>query len=185
MDRSHGPRRKRCDVVSFVFSSSTFRPTLQGAAIASSLSLGLSYCVCTATNSLCNACLGAHTGTGRKRSVLLLTIALACSLWFQYDVGPAIVHKGGGWVGTLVSQVAYNQWYDACEQYAPDDALITACARNAGVFRPLFLAAFLFTLFALATKAQPSFNREAWPAKLMVRTLLRPRSTQRSGPIAD
>jgi len=61
-----------------------------GAAISSALTMGMTWCFCTAAGSLCQACFGstAEGTTGRKRSVLLLTIATALSLWFQYSVGP-------------------------------------------------------------------------------------------------
>jgi hypothetical protein len=57
------------------------------------ISLAAVYCCCTAGASLCNSCFGtvAPGTTGRKRSVLLLGLAIAVALWFQYNVGPGIV----------------------------------------------------------------------------------------------
>jgi len=71
----------------------------QGAAISQAVTLGVSYCCCTVSGSLCNACLGstAEGTTGRKRSVLLLSLATSIALWFQYAVGPAIVSQEG-WI---------------------------------------------------------------------------------------
>lgn len=143
--------------------------SLQG----STLSLAATYCACTSIGSLCNSCLGSTAAgtTGRKRSVLLLTWAVAIALWFQYQVGPSIV-LGTGWIwntykaipgsGKLVS----NAWKAGCEQY--EDDLLGQCAGNAGVYRPMFLAFFFFLFSALATVAQPHLNREAWPAKYAV-----------------
>jgi hypothetical protein len=149
----------------------------QGAAIGSALSMGLSYCVCNAANSFCHAALGTTEAgtTGRRRSVLLLTIAIALSLWFKYDVSNVIVkaEKGGqhhffgsGW--WYIPYVA-KAWRAPCERYGDNDDLVVACAHNAGAYRPLAIATLFFTCMAIASHARPRFNREAWPAKMMVR----------------
>lgn len=142
------------------------------------------YCVCSAGSSLCQACFGttAIGTTGRKRSVLLLALAIATALWFQYDVGPGIVSQTG-WVWKVyraipgTGKIIYNAWYESCSQYddASDEdpeesetttsALLQKCAGNAGVYRPTFLAAFYFGANAIATKIVPGMNKEAWPAK--------------------
>jgi len=132
------------------------------------LSLAATYCVCSAGASLCQSCFGttAPGTTGRKRGVLLLSIAIILALWFQYNVGPAIVTKSG-WVWKIpgISKWVYNAWYDSCQQYQDDPALLQQCAGNAGVMRPTFLAAFYFFANAVATKIVPALNKEAWPAK--------------------
>jgi len=145
---------------------------LQGAAISSSITLGLSYCCCTAAGSLCNACLGstAEGTTGRKRSVLLLSLAIALALWFQYAVGPAIVSQKG-WIWSTyrwmpgVGKIVYHAWFDGCSQYENDKAMLEICAGNAGVFRPMAIVTWFFAISAVATKVQPSLNRQVWPAK--------------------
>lgn len=55
------------------------------------------YCCCSAGASLCNSCFGtvAVGTTGRKRSVLLLAMVIASSLWFQYVLGPSIILQTG------------------------------------------------------------------------------------------
>jgi serine incorporator 1/3 len=122
---------------------------------------------------LCNACLGG-TGegtTGRKRAVLLLTIAITFALWFQYNVGPGIVQETG-WVWKTyraipgTGKLVYKAWKNGCDQYQGD--LLSQCAGNAGVYRPMFLATLFFIFSAMATHLQPHLNREAWPAKYAV-----------------
>jgi hypothetical protein len=146
-----------------------------GAAISSTLSMGLTYCCCTAAGSVCNACLGGQGPgtTGRKRSVLLLTIAIALALWFQYAVGPAIVSQSG-WIWSTyrwipgVGKMVFGAWKDGCtntEDNASDVALLHQCAGNAGVYRPTIVAALFFATFAVATKVTPSLNTAVWPAK--------------------
>jgi hypothetical protein len=135
----------------------------------------LTYTCCSATNSLCNACLGStsENSTGRKRSVLLLTLAVAIALWFQYDVGPAIVTKSGWfwkafqWIPGF-GKMLYHAWYDSCEVYKDNDALLQQCAGNAGVYRPTFVASLFFAVLAIVTKVEPYLNKEVWPAKYVV-----------------
>lgn len=147
-----------------------------GAAISSAFTMGVTWCLCTAAGSLCQACFGntAEGTTGRKRSVLLLTIATALSLWFQYSVGPAIVTRSGFlWkMYSLIpgmGSIMYKAWHDSCaEEYdsAENDAdLLKQCAGKAGVMRPMAVAALFFAIQAVVTKVQPGLNREAWPAK--------------------
>lgn len=144
--------------------------------------MGLSYCCCTAAGSLCNACLGstAEGTTGRKRSVLLLTMAVVLALWFQYAVGPAIVSQSG-WIwqsyrylpGT--GKMVYRAWHDGCAEYANNNdqlAMLKQCAGNAGVFRPMAVTTIFFAVMAVASKVKPNLNREVWPAKYGVRTSL-------------
>jgi serine incorporator 1/3 len=134
--------------------------------------MGLTYCCCTSLGKLVDSCLGSTAAgtTGRKRSVLLLTIAIALSLWFQYSVGPGIVSKSG-WIWQTyrfipgMGKMVYHAWYDSCETYKADEHLVKQCAGFGGVYRPMFVATLFFILSAVATKVQPSLNREAWPAK--------------------
>lgn len=138
------------------------------------LSLAAVYCCCSAGSSLCNSCFGTvQVGTtGRKRSVLLLAMVIATSLWFQYSVGPSIVNQSG-WIWKTyrfipyAGKLIYSAWYDSCQAQYPDANMevIEQCAGNAGVYRSTFLSTFYFLMNAVATKFVPSLNREAWPAK--------------------
>lgn len=104
--------------------------------------------------------------------MLLLSLAIATALWFQYSVGPSIVTQKG-WVWKTYraipgsGKLVYNAWFDDCAKYDDEDDhdLLAQCAGNAGVFRPTFLAAFYFLANAIATKIVPALNKEAWPAK--------------------
>lgn len=103
---------------------------------------------------------------------------MALALWFQYSVGPAIVSKSGWiwstyrWIPGLGTRV-YHAWHDSCAQFDTskkndDTALLHQCAGNAGVYRVTATAAVFFAAFAVATRVQPSLNREAWPAKYTI-----------------
>ena len=52
--------------------------------------LGIAYCCCNSAGSLCNTCLGSTSAgtTGRKRSVLLLSLTISLALAFQYLLAP-------------------------------------------------------------------------------------------------
>lgn len=150
--------------------------------------MGVTWCVCTAAGSLCQACFGSTAvgTTGRKRSVLLLSVATILALWFQYSVGPAIVARSGMlWkMYSLIpgmGKMLYAAWYDSCaaqygsgdkDQHEADMRLIQQCAGKAGALRPLAVAAFFFALQAAATAVQPTLNREVWPAKYTVYAVL-------------
>lgn len=103
--------------------------------------------------------------------MLLLTIAITFALWFQYNVGPGIVQETG-WVWKTyraipgTGKLVYKAWKNGCDQYQGD--LLSQCAGNAGVYRPMFLATLFFIFSAMATHLQPHLNREAWPAKYAV-----------------
>jgi serine incorporator 1/3 len=135
--------------------------------------MGIMYCVCNSVGSVCNACLGstAQAATGRRRSVLLLTLSIAIALWFQYSVGPAIVSGGGGTMHKVfrwipgVGSLLYSSWHDDCAAYDDNALLLNQCAGNAGVYRPTALAALFFAVSACVAKAQPSLNKQVWPAK--------------------
>ena len=147
------------------------------------ISLGLGYVCCTQTGNLCNACIGTTNEgtTGRKRAVALLAIAIAVALWYQYSVGPSIVTESG-WIWRTyraipgTGKLIYKAWADeSCSQYDPKHnpqyegfRLLSQCAGNAGVYRPMFLTTVFFAVSAFAVHAHPSLNREAWPAKYSV-----------------
>jgi len=138
------------------------------------LSMAAVYCCCTAGSSLCNSCFGtvAVGTTGRKRSVLLLAMVIATSLWFQYSVGPSIVNETG-WIWKtyrlipVAGKLVHGAWYDSCAEYYPEASMgvIEDCAGNAGALRPTFLSTLYFLVNAVATRYAPALNREAWPAK--------------------
>lgn len=136
------------------------------------ISLAAVYCVCSAGASLCQSCFGttAPGTTGRKRSVLLLAIAIVLALWFQYNVGPGIVSQSG-WVWKTYRIIpgtgkwVYHCWFDSCQEYEDQPDLLNQCAGIAGVMRPTFLSAFYFGANAIAAKIVPALNKEAWPAK--------------------
>lgn len=98
---------------------------------------------------------GAHSG--RKRSVLLLVLAVAIALGFQYGVAPYVVDVG-------FSNYVTNAWLDGCDIYETD-ALVERCAGQAGVYRASFAALIFFLLATIAVICKKSANREAWPAK--------------------
>ena len=144
--------------------------------------MGVTWCVCTAAGSLCQACFGSTAvgTTGRKRSVLLLTIATTIALWFQYSVGPAIVTKSG-MLWKLYSaipglgKILFNAWHQSCaDRYDNGDSnteLLQQCAGKAGVMRPMAVAALFFAIQAVATSSLAiaiTALSEAWPAKYVV-----------------
>jgi serine incorporator 1/3 len=127
------------------------------------------WCFCTACASLLQSCCGndkassvppSHT-SGRKRSVLLLILAIALALAFQYGVAPAILeHK------TWTSFVADN-WTDGCTAFNSLEYQ-KSCAGNNGVYRVASSATVFFLLATIAVRCKPTANREAWPAKYVL-----------------
>jgi Serine incorporator (Serinc) len=172
-----------CDSISLSPTPTVVLIATQGAAISTSLTMGLTYCCTTTVGSICQACCGSTAAgtTGRKRSVLLLTLAVTLALWFQYAVGPAIVTRSGTMWKTWrfipgLGNTVFHAWHDGCAQYQPSSsnrykstAMLEQCAGNAGVFRPMALATLFFAFMAVASKVQPRLNREVWPAKYTVR----------------
>ncbi|KAL9185001.1 hypothetical protein ACHAXT_002778 [Thalassiosira profunda] len=161
-----------------------------GSAISSTISMGLTYCACSSASSICNACLGQtspHT-SGRRRSVLLLALAVLLALTFQYSLAPAILGDGNSWWNVVrktpgVGKRVFRGWTSGCEQYLPDDQQggsdedklsgpFGQCAGNAGVYRPTFFSFLFFTFAAVASYLRPSLNREVWPAKYSMYLLL-------------
>lgn len=145
-----------------------------GAGISSTISLGLTYCFCTAGSSLCNACFGSTAAgtTGRKRSALLLTMTVAFALFFQYYVAPSVIaHKGWWNVYSSIPGVGkrmYSAWVDNCDAFKDEPDLYGRCVGNSGVYRPTSIAAVFFAVSAVATRFRPSLNREVWPAKYCI-----------------
>jgi len=139
------------------------------------ISMAAMYCVCNAGNSICQSCFGTTAAgtTGRKRSVLLLGLAVVMALWFQYNVGPSIISKTGyAWKAYRfipgTGKWVYEAWYDSCAKYEHEPELLNECAGLGGVLRPTFLTTLYFSANAVATAFVPSLNREAWPAKYVL-----------------
>jgi len=98
--------------------------------------------------------------SGRKRSVLLLCIAIAIALAFQHGAAKFIVNFE-------ISNYVTDAWLDGCKDYKTD-ALIERCAGMAGVYRSAFSALVFFVLGAVAVICKRTANREAWPAKYIL-----------------
>lgn len=140
--------------------------------------MGLTYCCCTASNSLCQACFGstAPGTTGRKRSVLLLALAIVMALWMQYYLAPAIVLKEG-MLWTLYNLIPGSSqlthaWTDDCVAYQHNERLYVQCAGYTGVYRVMAVSTLFFAIFAVAARLRPSLNRDAWPAKYVIFILI-------------
>jgi hypothetical protein len=100
--------------------------------------------------------------SGRKRSVLLLFLALVIALVFQYVLAPKLV-DAEDFTGFLS-----DQWLDACDEFLDLPDLREECAGNMGVYRVAAATTFFFVLAALAATCKPTANREAWPAKYVL-----------------
>jgi len=147
-----------------------------GSAISSAVSVSVTYCACSSASSICNACLGSTSPqtTGRRRSVLLLILAVVLSLTFQYSLAPVILEKGQEkWsiIGSTIGKHVFNSWTSGCESYSSEDQ-IGQCVANAGVFRPTLLAFVFFVTAAVTSSVRPDFNRHVWPAKFTIYLLL-------------
>lgn len=95
--------------------------------------------------------------SGRKRSVLLLCLAIAIALLFQYGAAKFIVNMS-------IRNYVTHAWLDGCNIYEID-SLKECCAGQAGVYRVAFSALIFFALAAVAVAFKKTANREAWPAK--------------------
>ncbi len=95
--------------------------------------------------------------SGRKRSVLLLVLAIGIAIGFQYGVASYIVNVS-------FTNYVTSAWLDGCDIYETD-ALIEKCAGNAGVYRATFSALVFYCLATVAVICKKTANREAWPAK--------------------
>ena len=100
--------------------------------------------------------------SGRKRSVLLLFLALVLALVFQYYVGPLIVDSDE-YTGFLS-----ERWLDACSEYKAEPTWLEECAGNMGVYRVAAATTLFFVLAGIAAACKPTANREAWPAKYVL-----------------
>ena len=98
--------------------------------------------------------------SGRKRSVLLLCMAIVIAFAFQYGVAKYIVNIS-------ISNYITNAWLSGCTDF-DTDALILRCAGQAGVYRSGFSAFVFFILAAVAVACKRTANREAWPAKYIL-----------------
>jgi serine incorporator 1/3 len=129
---------------------------------------GATWCFCTAAASLLSSCCGndkpSHVApgaaSGRKRSVLLLILAIGIAFAFQYGVAPYIV-------SITISNYVTNAWLSGCEGYETE-ALTENCAGQAGVYRSALAALIFFALAAVAVTCKRTANREAWPAKYVL-----------------
>mmetsp|Transcript_17577 Transcript_17577/g.40340 ORF Transcript_17577/g.40340 Transcript_17577/m.40340 type:complete len:467 (-) Transcript_17577:892-2292(-) len=125
----------------------------------------LTFCFGSAAASLMGACCGNDkpsslapgASSGRKRSVLLLCMAIAIAFAFEYWVAAYIVNFN-------VSNYVTSAWLSGCEDLGTK-ALIERCAGHAGVYRSTFSALIFFLLAAIAVACKRTANREAWPAK--------------------
>lgn len=95
--------------------------------------------------------------SGRKRSVLLLVLAIGIAIGFQYGIASYIVNVS-------FTNYVTSAWLDGCDLYETD-ALIEKCAGNAGVYRATFSALVFYCLATIAVVCKKTANREAWPAK--------------------
>jgi hypothetical protein len=133
-----------------------------------SLVEGTTWCFCTAAASLLGACCGNDkpstvapgAASGRKRSVLLLVLAIVIAFAFQYGIAGAIA-------GFDYSNYVTDAWLDGCEDYKTD-ILIERCAGYAGVYRSAFSALVFYVLAAVGVACKRTANREAWPAKYVL-----------------
>jgi len=134
--------------------------------------LGIAYCCCNSAGSLCNTCLGSTSAgtTGRKRSVLLLSLTISLALAFQYLLAPYIL-SNDNWFSKIrkvpgVAKYVYNAFTDGCSDRFPTEGTeFHQCVQNAAVYRPTGAATLFFLLSAAATRGNPAMNRQAWPAK--------------------
>lgn len=125
----------------------------------------VTFCFCSAASSLMGACCGNDkpstiapgASSGRKRSVLLLCMAIVIAFAFQYGVAKYIV-------SISISNYLTSAWLSGCEDYETD-ALIERCAGQAGVYRSAFSALVFYLLATVAVVCKRTANREAWPAK--------------------
>lgn len=160
--------------------------------ILSCVAWGVSWVCCTAMGSLLTACCGndkASTvppgaNSGRKRSVLLMVIAMIISFIFQYWVAAAVVESmdpqgivltANTTASDIAGQIALQQstnfikdnWLDGCTDY-DNQGHRERCVGNSGVYRAAGSATLFFLLAAITVKCKPSFNREVWPAKYLL-----------------
>mmetsp|Transcript_125617 Transcript_125617/g.351785 ORF Transcript_125617/g.351785 Transcript_125617/m.351785 type:complete len:460 (-) Transcript_125617:71-1450(-) len=140
------------------------------ASLTTCLVTGTVWCFCTAAGSLLASCCGNDkpssvapgASSGRKRSVLLLILAIGIAFCFQYWVGPTIVN-----FNAPVDNILSDAWLSGCTDLETQE-LIERCAGNAGVYRSSFSALVFFLLAGIAAACKRTANREAWPAKYVL-----------------
>jgi hypothetical protein len=134
------------------------------------LFIGTVWCFCTAAGSVLASCCGNDkpstvdpgAASGRKRSVLLLILAIGIAFCFQYWVAPTIVN-----FNAPVDNILSDAWLSGCEDLETPE-LVERCAGNAGVYRSSFSAVVFFLLAGIAVSCKKTANREAWPAKYVL-----------------
>lgn len=136
---------------------------------------GIAWCFCTASASLCSSWCGndkpstipPSASSGRKRSVLLLTLSVVVALIFQYAVAPQMQPDQTAANAPKIGEYLVNAWTDGCaDENNPD--LVQVCSGNSGVYRASSAAFAFFCIFGVAAKCRPTANREAWPAKYVL-----------------
>lgn len=98
--------------------------------------------------------------SGRKRSVLLLVLAIALAFCFQYWVAPMIL-------SAPIDNILSDAWRSGCDELETAE-LVERCAGNAGVYRTSFSAVIFYLLAGIAVYCKRTMNREAWPAKYIL-----------------
>ena len=103
------------------------------------------------------------------------------SLVFQYSLSPAILGDASAWWNvarkTGIGRRVHESWSDGCgaayggggtattTATAADAVAFSQCAGNAGAYRPASASFLFFAAASIASRANPSSNRKAWPAK--------------------
>jgi len=143
--------------------------------IVSSVLFGLSWCVCTATASICGAACGndkpstvsPSSTSGRKRAAFLFVLSIGLSFAFQYGVAPALGPNSNALTSIpRVGPYLVRAWGSGCN-FTQDDSseLVQVCRQNNGVYRVSACTWIFFIFLSIAAKCKPTFNRDAWPAK--------------------
>lgn len=110
--------------------------------------------------------------SGRRRSVLLLLLSVVLALILQYAVAPYLITSEHP-----IAQFFYDGWSSGCESYATNNGdfsttLLEACAGQSGVFRAAGTAVLFFLFAGIAAYLKPTANRDIWPTKYALYTLL-------------
>ena len=102
------------------------------------------------------------SASGRKRSVLLLLLAISIAFFFQYWLAPTILD-----LNLPIDNILSDAWRSGCDDLETE-TMIERCAGNAGVYRSSFSAVIFFFLAGVAVACKKTANREAWPAKFVL-----------------
>ena len=103
------------------------------------------------------------SASGRKRSVLLLLLAISIAFFFQYWLAPTIID-----LNLPIDNILSDAWRSGCEDDSEATSFLERCAGNAGVYRSSFSAVIFFFLAGVAVACKKTANREAWPAKFVL-----------------